>query len=110
MRRGRLLILLGLILALGTAAVVFFLLQSTAPTGESEIERVDVVYAMQPIAEDSPVDLEGQLGIKKVPKEGLSEEEFYQGYNPSIYRMWRFLTHPQYYIRQRLNLSKNKRK
>jgi pilus assembly protein CpaB len=28
---------------------------------------------MQPIAEDSPVDLEGQLGIKKVPKEGLSE-------------------------------------
>jgi pilus assembly protein CpaB len=73
MRRGRLLILLGLILALGTAAVVFFLLQSTAPTGEPEIERVDVVYAMQPIAEDSPVDLEGQLGIKKVPKEGLSE-------------------------------------
>jgi pilus assembly protein CpaB len=67
------LILLGLILALGTAAVVFFLLQSTAPTGEPEIERVDVVYAMQPIAEDSPVDLEGQLGIKKVPKEGLSE-------------------------------------
>jgi pilus assembly protein CpaB len=73
MRRGRLLILLGLILALGTAAVVFFLLQSTTPTGEPEIERVDVVYAMQPIAEDSPVDLEGQLGIKKVPKEGLSE-------------------------------------
>jgi Flp pilus assembly protein CpaB len=73
MRRGRLLILLGLILALGTAAVVFFLLQSTAPTGEPEIERVDVVYALQPIAEDSPVDLEGQLGIKKVPKEGLSE-------------------------------------
>lgn len=73
MRRGRLLILLGLILALGTAAVVFFLLQSTAPTGEPEIERVEVVYAMQPIAEDSPVDLEGQLGIKKVPKEGLSE-------------------------------------
>lgn len=73
MRRGRLLILLGLILALGTAAVVFLLLQSTAPTGEPEIERVDVVYAMQPIAEDSPVDLEGQLGIKKVPKEGLSE-------------------------------------
>ena len=73
MRRGRLLILLGLILALGTAAVVFFLLQSTAPTGEPEIERVDVVYAMQPIAEDSPVDLEGQLGIKKVPKEGLPE-------------------------------------
>jgi pilus assembly protein CpaB len=34
---------------------------------------VDVVYALQPIAEDSPVDLEGQLGIKKVPKEGLSE-------------------------------------
>jgi Flp pilus assembly protein CpaB len=73
MRRGRILILLGLILALGTAAVVFILLQSTAPTGEPEIERVDVVYAMQPIAEGSPVDMEGQLGIKKVPKEGLSE-------------------------------------
>jgi pilus assembly protein CpaB len=73
MRRGRILILLGLILALGTAAVVFILLQSTAPSGEPEIERVDVVYAIQPIAKDSPVDVEGQLGIKKVPKEGLSE-------------------------------------
>jgi pilus assembly protein CpaB len=73
MRRGRILILLGLILALGTAAVVFVLLQSTAPPGEPEIERVDVVYAVQPIAEGSPVDLEGQLGIKKVPEEGLPE-------------------------------------
>jgi Flp pilus assembly protein CpaB len=73
MRRGRLLILLGLILALGTAAVVFILLQSATEDGEPEIERVEVVYALQPIAEDSPVDLEGQLGTKRVPKEGLSE-------------------------------------
>ena len=44
------------------------------------------------------------------PKEELSEEELYQDYNPSIYRMWRFLTHPQHYIRQQFNFSKNKRK
>ena len=57
MRRGRILILLGLILALGTAAAVFVLLQSTAaPTEGPQVERDEVVVAIQPIAEDEPVE------------------------------------------------------
>lgn len=40
------------------------------------------------------------------PKEELSEEKLYRGYNPSIYRIWRLIAHPKYYIRQRFNFSK----
>ncbi len=66
MRRGRILILLGLILALGTAGAVFVLLQgSTTPTPEAQVQREDVVVAIQPIAEDEPV--EGRLDLRPIP-------------------------------------------
>jgi Flp pilus assembly protein CpaB len=72
MRRGRILILLGLILALGTAAAVFVLLQSTAaPTEGPQVERDEVVVAVQPIAEDEPV--EGRLELREVPVESIPQ-------------------------------------
>jgi Flp pilus assembly protein CpaB len=72
MRRGRILILLGLILALATAAAVFVLLQSTtAPTEVAKIERDEVVVAVQPIAEDEPV--EGRLELREVPVESIPQ-------------------------------------
>ncbi|MEJ2209219.1 MAG: Flp pilus assembly protein CpaB [Anaerolineae bacterium] len=72
MRRGRILILLGLILALGTAAAVFVLLNSTAtPTEPAEVQREDVVVAIQPIGEDEPV--EGRIDLRPVPVETIPE-------------------------------------
>lgn len=72
MRRGRILILLGLILALGTAAAVFVLLQSTTPSEEQpEIQREEVVVAIQPIAEDEPV--EGRIELRPVPVETIPD-------------------------------------
>jgi len=72
MRRGRILILLGLILAIGTAAAVFVLLQgATQPAGPAEVEREEVVVAAQPIPEDDPV--EGRLEVKAVPVEMIPE-------------------------------------
>jgi Flp pilus assembly protein CpaB len=72
MRRGRILILLGLILALGAAAVVFFLLQGASePDAGQPVEREMVVVAVQPIAEDEPV--EGRLDLKEMPKEVIPE-------------------------------------
>jgi Flp pilus assembly protein CpaB len=68
MRRGRILILLGLILALGTAAAIFVLLQTTSPE-PPEVEREEVVVAIQPIAEDEPV--EGRIELRAVPKETI---------------------------------------
>jgi Flp pilus assembly protein CpaB len=57
---------LGLILALGTAGAVFVLLQSgTAAPPEAQIEREEVVVAMQPIAEDEPVA--GRLELRAMP-------------------------------------------
>lgn len=68
MRRGRILILLGLILAIGAAAIVFMLLQTTAQTApEPKIPREDVVVAKQPIAEDELVA--ERLEIREVPSE-----------------------------------------
>jgi Flp pilus assembly protein CpaB len=70
MRRGRILILLGLILALATAAAVFFLLQTgTAPTEVEQVQREDVVVAIQPIAEDEMVD--GRLAVEQRPVESI---------------------------------------
>lgn len=72
MRRGRILILLGLILALGTAAAVFVLLQTTGGTPEEEqVVREEVVVAIQPIEEDQPV--EGRIGLRDVPVETIPE-------------------------------------
>jgi pilus assembly protein CpaB len=67
MRRGRILILLGLTLAIGAAAVVFYMLWQPKGETETEIERDKVVVASQPIPEDGPVA--GQLEIRSVPKE-----------------------------------------
>ncbi len=72
MRRGRILILLGIILALGTAAVVFILLQGTTGGGEgATVEREKVVVAIQPIPENEPV--EGRLELRAMPKEAVPE-------------------------------------
>jgi len=72
MRRGRLLILLGLILAIGTAAVVFIMLQgATGPGDEAEVEREEVVVAIQPIPEDEP--LEGRVDMRAMPIEAIPE-------------------------------------
>lgn len=72
MRRGRILILLGLILALGTAGAVFVLLQSgTTPPPEAQVEREEVVVAMQPIAEDESV--EGRLELRAMPVDTIPQ-------------------------------------
>lgn len=70
MRRGRILILLGLILAVGTAAAVLVILQST-PSEAPEIELEDVVVAVQPIAKDEPV--EGRIEVRPMPMEYIPE-------------------------------------
>jgi len=65
MRRGRLLILIGLILACGTAAIVFVLLQNMQKMPETTpITTEEVVIAAQPIEEGQPT--EGRLAMKAV--------------------------------------------
>lgn len=72
MRRGRILILLGLVLALGATGAVLWLLRNTAQQpGEAPVEREPVVVAVQPIAEDEPV--EGRLEVREMPKEMIPE-------------------------------------
>lgn len=72
MRRGRILILLGLVLASATAVAVYILLQTTTtPSGPPEVEREDVVVAIQPIAEDEPV--EDRIDLRAVPVETIPE-------------------------------------
>ncbi|MFN2241157.1 MAG: Flp pilus assembly protein CpaB [Anaerolineae bacterium] len=66
MRRGRILILLGLILAIGTAAAVYVVVNSMEPTQTAEIELEPVVVALQPIPEEEPV--EGRIGLVDMPK------------------------------------------
>lgn len=68
MRRGRLLILIGLILACGTAAVVFLLLQnvSKAPEG-AEVQTEKVVVVAQPLKEGEVVDGRLELADRPVP-------------------------------------------
>ncbi len=66
MRRGRLLIFLGLILALGTAFVVFMVLRNIGATPAAPtIPKEEVVVAVQPIAEDEP--LEGRVALQERP-------------------------------------------
>jgi Flp pilus assembly protein CpaB len=71
MRRGRILILLGLILAIGTAAAVYVVVNSMEPSQTSEIVLEDVVVALQPIAEEEPV--EGRIGLVAMPKDYVPE-------------------------------------
>jgi pilus assembly protein CpaB len=70
MRRGRILILLGLILAIGTAAAVLVILQTT-PSEPPQPELEDVVVAVQPIAEEEPV--EGRIELRPMPMEYIPE-------------------------------------
>ena len=67
MRRGRILILLGLILAIGTAAAVYVVVNSMESSQTAEIVLEDVVVALQPIAEEEPV--EGRIGLVAMPKD-----------------------------------------
>jgi Flp pilus assembly protein CpaB len=66
MRRGRILILLGLILAIGTAAAVYVVVNSMEASQTEEIELEEVVVALQPIAAEEPV--EGRIGLVDMPK------------------------------------------
>lgn len=71
MRRGRILILLGLILAVGTAAAVYVVVNSMEPSQTSEIVLEDVVVALQPIAEEELI--EGRVGLVAMPKDYVPE-------------------------------------
>jgi Flp pilus assembly protein CpaB len=71
MRRGRILILLGLILAVGTAAAVFILLQGATSQETVDVERETVVVAAQPIPEDEIV--EGRVELRSVPVETIPQ-------------------------------------
>lgn len=73
MRRGRILILLGLILALGTAAVVFLVLRGAATLPSTPaVPEEKVVVAVQPIAEDEP--LEGRVALQARPSNTIPPE------------------------------------
>jgi pilus assembly protein CpaB len=66
------LILLGLILALGTAGAVFVLLQTSTSSAQApEIKREEVLVAIQPVAEDELVD--GRLGLRPIPVDSIPE-------------------------------------
>lgn len=67
MRRGRILILLGLILAIGTATAIVVIMGNTEPSQTATIELEDVVVAIQPIAEEEPV--EGKIDLRPMPKD-----------------------------------------
>ena len=72
MRRGRVLILLGLILALVTAGGVFYILtQSAGQPSTVDIEREEVVVAVQPIPEDEPI--EGRVELRSMPLEAIPD-------------------------------------
>jgi len=72
LRRGRLLILLGLILALLTAGMAYFVLRGAGPAPEERIETATIVVAKQPIAEREDVTLEA-LGTEEWPLESIPE-------------------------------------
>ena len=67
MRRGRLLILIGLILACGTAAVVFLLLQNVSNAPTTEVKTEKVVIVTQPLKEGEVVDGRLELADRAVP-------------------------------------------
>ncbi len=70
MRRGRILILLGVILAIATAAAVFVVIQGMEQS-QPELELEEVVVAIQPIAAMEPV--EGRIDLRAMPKDYLPE-------------------------------------
>jgi len=79
MRRGRIFIILGFILALGTAVVVFYLLQkgtTTGPTPAAEVKTQKVVIALQNISQGAPIIPEvielRDYPVDAVPPEALT--------------------------------------
>lgn len=70
MRRGRTLILMGVLLAIGTAAAVFVIILKMEPEPEP-VEMVNAVVATQSIAEQESVD--GRLEIQSKPRTALPE-------------------------------------
>lgn len=72
LRRGRLLILLGLILALVTAGLAYFLLRGAQPAPEEKVKTAQIVVAKQPINERQDVALEA-LGTEEWPLENIPE-------------------------------------
>lgn len=78
MKRGRLLILIGLILACGTAAVVFLLLQNMSKTSTPKVETKEVVVVAQPLVEGESVDdrLKAEARpVDSLPPEALLKED-----------------------------------
>ncbi len=71
MRRGRILILIGLILAIGTAAAVYVLMQNIEQSQTAEVVLEEVVVALQPIAEEEPI--EGLVGLAQRPREYIPQ-------------------------------------
>jgi len=67
MRRGRILILIGLILAIGTAAAVYVVVQGFEQSQTTEVEFEQVVVAKQPIAEEEPIA--GLVDLADMPKD-----------------------------------------
>lgn len=72
LRRGRLLILLGLILALVTAGMAYFLLRGAQPAPEEKVKTAQIVVAKQSIDERQDVTLEA-LGTEEWPLENIPE-------------------------------------
>ncbi|MGD8474182.1 MAG: SAF domain-containing protein, partial [Anaerolineae bacterium] len=71
MRRGRILILIGLILAIGTAAAVYVVVQGFEQAQTTEVEFEQVVVATQPIAEEEPIA--GLVGLADMPKDYIPQ-------------------------------------
>jgi len=65
-RRGRLLIILGVILALAAGGAAFFLLNQAQPPGEADVQRVPVVVATRVIAARKPIE-PGDVAVRQVP-------------------------------------------
>ena len=71
MRRGRILILIGLILAIGTAAAVYVVVQGFEQAQTTEVEFEQVVVATQPIAEEEPIA--GLVDLADMPKDYIPQ-------------------------------------
>jgi Flp pilus assembly protein CpaB len=65
-RRGRLLIILGVILALAAGGAAFFLLNQAQPPSEAEVQRVPVVVATRVIPARKPIE-PGDVTVRQVP-------------------------------------------
>ncbi len=71
MRRGRILILLGLILAVGTAAAVYFFVANLEPTETTEVTLEKVLVATTFIPEEEPI--EGRVDLADRPQGYIPE-------------------------------------